>query len=312
MRKKPALIACLAVLAVAIAGGVAFYVVSVNEEQAIEERQQEVLGDLSYAFRYNFTYYTDSDYLNSDSNFLSLADLETTVREDPTRYTRVDFYDERPADFGPEEVEEGAVVVFPTGLTKASLDELNDAIGKYGIDASSFGLGQEVTLYDVVHRRAEVQSLVSVLGASIRSDIYSPRITVVPDLDYASDLNFALYTRSGELDRPGMADKVLDDPTADYFRVDFYDALPEGFDPKDIEDGVIVAVPTERTQKSVDRLNDLIRQYDIDTASDGLGSEVTVHDAVHDPMALQFLLYDVQKASPEETAALKDSIRNPE
>jgi len=311
--KKPILIACLAVLAVAIAGGAAFYLVSANEEQAIEERQQEVLGDLSYAFRYNFTYYTDSDYL-------SVAELEPTVRKDPTRYARVDFYDERPADFGPEEVEDGVIVVFPSGRTKAGLDALNSAIGEYGIDASAFGLGPEVTMYDMVHRRAEVDALVGGLnalvpggmGTVIRNNIYNPRIKVVSDFDYASDLSFALYARSGELDGPDMADKVGDDPAADYFRVDFYDALPEGFDPGSIEDGVIVAVPTEKTQKGLDRLNDLIRQYNIDTTSLRPGPEVTVYDAVHDPMEVQFLFYKIQGATPEETAALKDSVRNPE
>jgi len=310
--KKPALIACLAVLAVAIAGGVAFYVVSANEEQAVEQRQQEVLRDLSYAFRYNFTYYADSDHL-------SLADLEKTVREDPTRYTRVDFYDERPAGFGPEEVEDGVVVVFPSGVTRASLDELNDAIEKYDIDASAFGLGPEVTMYDMVHRRAEVQSLVDGLdtlvpggmGAVVRYNIYEAKIKVMPDLDYASDLNFAFYTRSGELDGPDLIGKVRDDPTADYFRVDFYDALPEGFDPEDIEDGVIVAVPTEKTQKSLDRFNDILKQYDIDPTSAGFGPEITMYNVVHDPRFL-LLLDKIPGITPEEEAALEDSVYNPE
>ena len=307
--KKPILIACLAVLAAAVAGGAAFYVVSANEKQA----QQEVSRDLSYALEYNFIFYNDLG-LNFGGDIISDA------TRDRSRYTRVDFYDERPAGFDPEKIEDGVVVVFPSGVTRKSLDKLNDTIEKYGIDASAFGLGPEVTMYDMVHRRAEVQSLVDGLdawapggmGESIRSKIYNPGIEIMPDLRYASDLNFAFYTRSGEFDGPDMIDKVWDDPTEDYTRVDYYDALPEGFAPEDIEDGAIMAVPTEKTQKSLDRLNDILRQYNIDPMSAGLGSEVTVYDAVHDPGAIQILFDRIQKASPVGIWPLRDSIRNPE
>ena len=304
MRKRPALIACLAVLAVAVAGGVAFYVVSANEKQAVEQRQLEVFNDLDYASRYNFTIYNDLGQSFGE-------DIISDALHDFSRYTRVDFYDERPSGFDPEEVEDGVVVVFPSGVTKASLDELNDAIEKYSIDASAFGLGPEVTMYDMVHRRAEVTALVDGLDASVRSDIYSPRIKVMPDLRYASNFNFALYTRSGELDGPDLIDEVLDDPTADYDRVDYYDELPEGFDPGGIEDGVIVAVPTEQTQKSLNRFNDILRQYDIDPTSAGFGSEITMYNVIHDPRFL-LLLDKIPGITPEETAALRDSIRNPE
>ena len=306
--KKPVLIACLAVLAVTVAGGAAFYLVSANEErqkeQAVEERQQEVLDDLYYANRYNFACYTGS----GQSMSLSLI---SEAKDDPTRYARVDFYDERPSGFGLEEVEDGVVVAFPSGRTKASLKELNSAIGEYGIDASAFGLGQEVTMHDMVTRRAEVQTLVDEIDPSTKESIYNPEIDIMPSLVYTSDFNFALYTRSGEFDGPGMIDEVLDNP-ADYDRVDYYDTLPGGLDLEDIEDGVVIAVPTEKTQKSLDRLNDLLKQYSIDTTSLRLGPEVTVYDAVHRPGAIQILFDRIQGATPEETAALRDSIRNPE
>jgi len=309
MRKRPALIACLAVLAVAIAGGAAFYMISANEErqkeQAVEEKQQEVLDDLQYAYSYNFICYT-----NSGEHFA--LSLHSSLLKDPTRYTRVDFYDERPAGFDPEEVEDGAVVAFPSGLTKRGLAVLNDAIGEDGIDASAFGLGQEVTMYDMAHRRAEVQALVDGLDTSVQTKIYNSRVEIMPDLDYVSKLNFALYARSGELDGPYLAAKVRDDPpAADYFRVDYYDALPEGFDPGSIEDGVIVAVPTEKTQKGLDRFNDILKQYDIDPTSAGFGPEITMYNVVHDPRFL-LLLDKIPGITPKEEAALEDSVYNPE
>ena len=304
--KKPALIAFLAVLAVAVAGGIAFYLVSANEErqkqQAVPEKQQEVLDDLYYVYRYNFV----CSY--------PILDVIGEAKDDPTKYTRVDFYDERPAGFEFGEVEDGVVVAFPSGTTQNSLDNLNSAIGRYRTEATALDFDPEVTMHDMVHRRAEVQALVDEMDAITRNDIYSPKVDIMLDLDYASNLNFTFYANSGnpgEFDGPGMTAEVKDKPGR-YTRIELYDAPPVGFELEKIGYRVIMAFPTERTQKSLDRLNALLQQYNIDPASVGLGPEITVHDAVHDPEGVQSLFYKIQGATPEETAALRDSIYDPE
>ena len=177
MRKRPALIACLAVLAVAVAAGIVFYVGSANErrleEQAVKEKQQEILNDLFYANRYNFTCYTNS------GEFLALS-LASMAREDPAKYTRIDFCDERPAGFEFEKIEDGVIIAVPTDKTQRSLDRLNYLIGQYNVDATAFGFGPELTIHDMPDRQGVRALIDRIQGgtpeetAALRDSIYNP------------------------------------------------------------------------------------------------------------------------------------------
>ena len=316
MRKKPILVICSIIVAAVLAGGVAFYLNSANEkrleEQAVAEKQREIFNDLFYANRYNFTCYTSS------GEFLALS-LVSMAREDPAKHARIDFYDERPTGFEFEKIEDGVIMAFPSGMTKKSLAALNSFIRLYNVDTAALGFGPEVTMHDIVHRRAGIDALVEEVCreappgypvTTIQRSIYDPEIEIMPSLNYASDFNFMFYTASGAFDGPDMKAEVWDNPT-DYTRIDYYDELPAGIEPGDIEDGVIIAVPTEKTQRSLDRLNYLIKQQNIDITVFGLGPEITMYDAVHS-RGLRVVVAKIQGGTPEETAALRDSIYNPE
>ena len=158
MKKKPILVICSVIVAAVLGGGVVFYFNEKRlEEQAVVERRNELWGDMSYANTFEFTCYTTS------LGYFGAKSLVSEVINDPMQFTRIDFYDERPADFEFEKIKDGVVVAFPSETTPRCLEEFNINVKYYKIDAQSFGFDSEVTMHDLVNRREEVDALFDAL-----------------------------------------------------------------------------------------------------------------------------------------------------